>query len=205
MRQTASEEIVDGVLPMSDRSTDIPGTEKLFNVPRQLVKVFDRDLKVAGIPKIDDRGRTLDIHALRHSFASLLSAGGVAPRTAQAAMRHSDVNLTMSVYTDPRVLDVRGALDALPKPPLDQPHRPGQEEAESTGTDAGSLVAPMVAPNPGKPCKLETTADKTRSQIDWPSAKKDPKKQSVFRGFDKHAREDSNLQPLVPKTSALSN
>lgn len=38
---------------------------------------------------------------------------------AQAAMRHSRIDLTMNVYTDPKLLDVHGALDALPKLPLD--------------------------------------------------------------------------------------
>ena len=29
-------------------------------------------------------------------------------------MRHSSIDLTMNVYTDPRLLDVAGALEALP-------------------------------------------------------------------------------------------
>ena len=33
-------------------------------------------------------------------------------------MRHSDINLTMNIYTDPRLLDVAGAMDALPLLPL---------------------------------------------------------------------------------------
>ena len=36
-------------------------------------------------------------------------------------MRHSDINLTMNIYTDPRLLDVAGAMDALPLLPLSQP------------------------------------------------------------------------------------
>jgi integrase len=56
------------------------------------------------------RGRTIDVHALRHSFGTLLSKGGVAPRTAQAAKRHSSIDLTMNTYTDPKLLDVHGAL-----------------------------------------------------------------------------------------------
>jgi hypothetical protein len=34
-------------------------------------------------------------------------------------MRHSDIDLTTNLYTDPRLLDVHGALDALPSVPLD--------------------------------------------------------------------------------------
>ena len=37
-----------------------------------------------GIDKRDGRGRTVDVHALRHTFGTLLSKGGK-PRTAQAA------------------------------------------------------------------------------------------------------------------------
>ena len=50
-----------------------------------------------------------------------LSKNGVAPRTAQAAMRHSSLDLTMlarrgeNVYTHPSLLDVAGALEVLPE------------------------------------------------------------------------------------------
>ena len=97
----------------------LPAEARLFVVPKELVKILNRDLKLAGISKSDDRGRTIDVHALRTTFGTLLSKGGVAPRTAQAAMRHSDIDLTMNVYTDPRLLDVQGALDVLPALPLD--------------------------------------------------------------------------------------
>jgi len=36
------------------------------------------------------------------------------PGVAQGAMRHSSIDLTMNVYTDPRLLDVSGAMEALP-------------------------------------------------------------------------------------------
>lgn len=90
----------------------------LLAISDNLVKVMNRDLVFAGILKHDDRGRTVCVHSLRHTFATLMSQGGVAPRTAQAAMRHSTIDLTMSVYTDPRLLDVTAALDALPDLPL---------------------------------------------------------------------------------------
>ncbi len=66
-------------------------------------EILDRDLRLAGIPKVDERGRTVDVHAFRHTFGTLLSEGGVAPRTAQAAMRHSTINLSMNTYTDPKL------------------------------------------------------------------------------------------------------
>ena len=47
----------------------------LFTVPAGLVRILDRDLLAAGIDKADERGRTIDVHALRHSFGTLLSKG----------------------------------------------------------------------------------------------------------------------------------
>ena len=127
----------------------MPVATPLFTVPDKLVKVFDRDLKAAGIAKVDDRGRTLDVHALRHSFGTLLSKGGVAPRTAQAAMRHASIDLTMNVYTDPRLLDVQGALDALPALPLScEPADMQEERRYRTGTEDSTTLqlAPRLAP-----------------------------------------------------------
>ncbi|NQU26515.1 MAG: site-specific integrase [Candidatus Nealsonbacteria bacterium] len=132
----------------------LPADTSVFRIPRNLVKVLNGDLKMAGIPKRDDRGRTVDVHALRHSFGTHLSKGGVAPRTAQAAMRHSTLDLTMNVYTDPRLLDVHGALDVLPGLPLNGDD-PTAETA--TGTDGGSekafrKFAPGFAPTSDESC-----------------------------------------------------
>ena len=99
----------------------LPLGTPVFIVPAGLVRILNRDLKLAGIPKKDARGWTVDVHAMRHTFGTLLSKGNVAPRTAQAAMRHSSLDLTMNVYTDPQLLDVAGALDRLPELSLDQP------------------------------------------------------------------------------------
>jgi hypothetical protein len=51
-------------------------------------------------------------------------------------MRHSKLDLTMNVYTDPALLDVRGALDVLPSLPLTRQTR---EAAQATDDRAESL------------------------------------------------------------------
>src|SRR5207248_957589 len=51
----------------------LPAETPLFTVPVELVKILNRDLKLAGIPKKDERGRSLDVHALRHTFGTWLS------------------------------------------------------------------------------------------------------------------------------------
>ncbi len=136
----------------------LPEDTRLFTVPVQLVRILDRDLVMAGIArrvrdpetgktridKRDGRGWTVDVHALRHAFGTLLSKAGVPLRTAQAAMRHSDPSLTANVYTDPRLLDIAGAVEALPSLPLDGER---VERQKATGTADERPLAPTLAPN----------------------------------------------------------
>ena len=98
----------------------------LFDLPAAPSKILNRDLKAAGIAKKDSRGRVLDMHALRTTFGTMLSTTGAGPRTAQAAMRHSDISLTMGIYTDPKMLDVKEAISKLPSLPL--PRKATEEE-----------------------------------------------------------------------------
>jgi integrase len=77
------------------------------------IRVFDADSQAAGIAKNDARGRVIDIHALRTTFVTHLAVAGVHPRVAQAAMRHSRIELTTNFYTDPVLLDVNGAVNEL--------------------------------------------------------------------------------------------
>ncbi len=123
----------------------------VFYVADGLVKILDADLETAGIPKVDNRGRSLDVHALRTTFGTLLSRSGVAPRTAQAAMRHSRIDLTMNVYTDPRLLDVSGAVGALPTlNPTEAKPVPGRatgtHDQRSPPAQLSRNVAPTVSP-----------------------------------------------------------
>ena len=108
----------------------------------------------------------MDVHALRHSFGTLLSTSGVSPRTAQAAMRHSTIDLTMNTYTDPRLLDVHGALDSLPALPI-HGNTDGIHKATGT-TDAPPAqpirkFAPVFAPKADKSSKSRSSGDKSKS------------------------------------------
>ena len=130
--------------PEPEAGPDAP----LFDVPTGLLRILNRDLKAAGIPKRDSRGRTVDIHALRHTFGTMLSVAGVKPRTAQEAMRHSDMKLTMNVYTDPALLDVAGAVESLPSFPLDRSEAPARRNGDSQFAPG---FAPKFAPTTGHP------------------------------------------------------
>ena len=154
--------------------TTLPTDAPLFYVPAALGKILDRDLQAAGIPKRDDRGRTVDVHALRHTFCTHLSAAGVAPRTAQAAMRHSSLDLTMRYYTDPRLLDVAGAVASLPSLSTGGPTL---ESPRATGTDDACAVAPNVAPARGRDRQNVTVRDR----FDERSGAADTKRKSTNR------------------------
>jgi len=80
----------------------------------------------------------LDFHCSRHTTGSLLAAAGVHPKTAQDIMRHSDINLTMSMYTHTLRGQVQTALGQLPD--LSQPSKDSQK-AKATGTDETNVTA----------------------------------------------------------------
>ena len=81
-------------------------------IPR--VQTMQKDLAAVGIPFKDARGRRIDIHALRKTYGTLLAASGVSPQVAMQLMRHSDMKLTMGVYTDVAQLPILQETARLP-------------------------------------------------------------------------------------------
>jgi site-specific recombinase XerD len=72
-----------------------------------------RDLKFAGIEKRDILNRVVDVHALRHTHATLLAKRGVAPSVAGKSMRHSNIKLT-GIYTHLDIQDVAEGVNRIP-------------------------------------------------------------------------------------------
>ena len=58
-----------------------------------------------------------DFHANRHTFITNLARAGVHPKLAQSMARHSDVNLTMGIYSHVEVAQQADAINTLPAPP----------------------------------------------------------------------------------------
>src|SRR6185295_13687015 len=128
----------------------------LFTVPSAFVKILDRDLVAAGIAtlekrkngklyvaKRDDRGLSIDVHALRHTFNSLLAAADVSLRVRQILMRHvSSGTLTDDVYSDAKLLDLWGALDKLPTLIL-KPLGSGQPLRKTGTPDTPTVCTPV--------------------------------------------------------------
>ena len=79
-----------------------------------VMRILDRVLERAGIPRVDVEGRKLDIHALRHTAATRLARAGAPLMHTQRILGHSDPKLTAAVYSHLDAEDLRGAVELLP-------------------------------------------------------------------------------------------
>ncbi|MCY3019511.1 MAG: tyrosine-type recombinase/integrase [Planctomycetota bacterium] len=144
-----------------------PDTARVVKITDRVLRKFDDDLVAAGlarrvpldrhgdliplgddgkptaapaewaIDKKDAAGRTLDIHALRHTCGSRLVAAGVDIRTAQSIMRHSTPTMTLGIYCHTDRKRMAAAMESLPElklAPVADPNREGRAVAR-TGTD----------------------------------------------------------------------
>jgi len=162
---------------------------KLFDLPKgwRAAEMLREDLERAGIASEDEQGRVNDFHSLRHTFASLLARANVAPRIAQALMRHSDPRLTLGVYSHLGADDERRALEVLPSYRPQRPKAPAEDErVRRTGTHATSFS-----------CRISYREGVPQRAV--------PCGTMAVVGPEGCTRGDSNPQPSVPKTDALSS
>ncbi len=120
----------DPVFPIS---RSVPG-----GVERKTHKMMQRDLQVARKRWIQDAkselerrerdesdflayknsaGLFADFHSCRHLFITSLERAGVSPKMAQTLARHSDIRLTLQVYTHVGLHDQTAAIASLSSPP----------------------------------------------------------------------------------------
>jgi len=146
-------------------------TDRVFKrVPKP--ETFCRDLENVGISKYDDEGRKVDLHALRHTFATNCARSGVHPHITRQIMRHSDYRMTDRVYTDKSQFPTFGVLDQLPRYDTPEPQR-----VKATGTmdhrpDDGTLI--------GTPDRV--AGRHSESQRDADSSAADAGKDAAKRG-----------------------
>jgi integrase len=74
--------------------------------PRNFNRAFEAHCRKAGVPRIR-------VHDTRHTCASLLAALDVHPRVAMRILRHSQISMTMDVYTQIPSPETRRALGRL--------------------------------------------------------------------------------------------
>ena len=226
LRRDVADELREWVASLSDRaagSADVlafrrdavaklPASTRLLKIPKAFCRILDRDLKAAGIPKRDDRGRTIDVHALQHTFGTMLSKAGVSPRVAQAAMRHSSSDLTMNVYTDPRLLDVQGAVESLPSMSVTSDPT---ENRQRIAVGAENLVAPLVAPTRDFSRDLQSTPvtlaafsqESDFAETLAATAVADNEKRSLSQTDSERSKSgwrDLNPRPPTPQAGALA-
>jgi len=99
----------------------------------------------------DGDGRFADFHSNRHLFITSLERARLSPKMAQTLARHSDIRLTLGVYTHVGLHDQTAAIALLPSPPAGT-DRPGTESAElrATGTEGRSgehFSVPSLVPS----------------------------------------------------------
>ncbi len=100
----------------------------------------------------DEAGLYADFHSNRHTFISNLGKAGVPPKVAQELARHSDINLTMRIYSHVGMNDRAKAVGILPEPPAltgSGQETVAQGVAQTPGAVAQELspgVSPKAAP-----------------------------------------------------------
>lgn len=77
------------------------------------MRIFDRVLAAADVARVDVHGEKVDIHALRHTFATRLARAGAELTRTQRLMGHKDPKLTAAIYTHIGVDDLRSAIELL--------------------------------------------------------------------------------------------
>jgi len=99
-------------------------------------------------------GLFADFHSNRHLFITSLEQAGLSPKMAQTVARHSDVRLTLGIYTHIGLHDQTSAIESLPAPPSFGENGSEAATLRATGTD-GRLnepeetrrVVPTVVPS----------------------------------------------------------
>ncbi|MBC8107771.1 MAG: tyrosine-type recombinase/integrase [Anaerolineae bacterium] len=109
------------VLPLHPRLVTVlkalpegmPAKRVVDSVPD--VKTLVKDLRAAGVAPVDERGRRVDYHALRHTFATNLDRTGSTRATKKALMRHADADVTDG-YSHAHLAEMHAAVCRLPDP-----------------------------------------------------------------------------------------
>ena len=81
---------------------------------------FRRALKAARIPRTDDRGRVLHIHALRYSFAGRLMCAGIPMQKVKLFGGWDTTDVLIEIYTHLEADDARNDLTSAPLPATDE-------------------------------------------------------------------------------------
>jgi len=103
-----------------------PASEvSLFNIPRSFRDHLKADLKYGGTVIRNSDGRVVDVHSLRHTFATMLESHGANPKAIQTLMGHKSTDslkplgfnvhkVTYGTYIHSTLEQLRAAINLLP-------------------------------------------------------------------------------------------
>ena len=138
------------------RAQQSSATGKVFRRGIPKPYTMKNDLKACGIPYMDELGRHIDFHALRHTFDTNLQIAGLSPRVVMDLMRHSDMRLSAKTYTDTSRLPIFSEIRKLPAlscPPIRPPNsdKTCQKEGKLVQSESASLIAEVSVLRGEKP------------------------------------------------------
>ena len=74
------------------------------------LRLFHEIRELARIPRRDEEGKVIDIHALRKTACSRMLRKGVPVEVVQRVLGHTDPQMTLRAYTDLATMDLRKAM-----------------------------------------------------------------------------------------------
>ena len=101
------------------------------------MRIHDRVLRRARIPKVDVEGRKVDVHALRHTYATRLARADVSLVKAQRLLGHASASTTSEIYTHIGIEDLRDAVNSIARHPQEHGLRdpsPRKDQAQQNQT-----------------------------------------------------------------------
>lgn len=112
----------------------------------------------------------MDVHALRHTYNTLLAVSGVSLEIRQQLMRHTDSKLTSNTYLDVQAFDLAGAVEKIPLPSLSQP---ATEMAGVYHVDATRLAGRLAEISTSQSPSVSFTGNPDVSGV-WTEAENSP-------------------------------
>ena len=102
------------VTPLVELLKAVKGSSAGLVLPNGVpsAKTLVKDLTVAGIAVVDERGWRVDFHALRHTFVSFLENAEVPEGARMRLARHSTLKMTNN-YTDPKSVPLFAGMEKL--------------------------------------------------------------------------------------------
>jgi len=99
--------------------------DPLFDIPRSFRDCLRLDLLQAGIVVKNSLGHVVDVHSLRHTFATMLESHGANPKAIQTLMGHKSTDslkplgfnvhkITYGTYIHSTIEQLRAAINLLP-------------------------------------------------------------------------------------------